>query len=78
MVELPVAPEAPPRAHALVVADDPGVLVATDDPDELAPVATDDPGALARGVLVGLGVSLPFWLGIVWLISWMAALPSMH
>jgi hypothetical protein len=38
-----------------------------------APVAIDAPAGLTRGILVGLGVSAPLWLGLVWLITWLAA-----
>ena len=32
-----------------------------------APEAVDDNAAMTRGVLVGLGVSVPLWLGLAWL-----------
>ena len=32
-----------------------------------------DPGALARGVLVGLAISVPLWLTVVWL-AWTTAM----
>ena len=38
-----------------------------------APVAIAAPAALTRGIIVGLGVSAPLWLGIFWLINWVAA-----
>ena len=37
-----------------------------------APEAVAAPAALTRGIIVGLGVSAPLWLGIFWLISWLA------
>ena len=38
-----------------------------------APEAVAAPAALTRGIIVGLGVSAPLWLGIFWLTSWLVA-----
>jgi hypothetical protein len=41
-------------------------------------VAGEDLGVLTHGMLVALGVSMPLWLGIVWLVTWLVAtLPSL-
>jgi hypothetical protein len=32
-----------------------------------SPEAVDDNAAMTRGVLVGLGVSMPMWMAIAWL-----------
>lgn len=37
-----------------------------------APEAVPAPAGLTRGIIVGLGVSAPLWLGIFWLVSWLA------
>lgn len=41
-----------------------------DAPD--APTAINDAAAMTRAVLVGLAVSIPLWLGILWIVSWLA------
>lgn len=33
--------------------------------------AVPAPPGLTRGIIVGLGVSAPLWLGIFWLVSWL-------
>jgi hypothetical protein len=42
-------------------------------PDIEAPETVDDHAAMTRGVLVGLGVSVPMWLGFGWLATSLAA-----
>jgi hypothetical protein len=37
-----------------------------------APETVDDNAAMTRGVLVGLGVSVPLWLGFGWLATSLA------
>lgn len=34
--------------------------------------AVDAPAALTQGIIVGLGVSAPLWLGMFWLVSRLA------
>jgi hypothetical protein len=44
----------------------------TSAPDEALPVG-EDIGALMHGILTGLGISVPLWLGIAWLVIRLAA-----
>lgn len=41
-------------------------------PPTEAPEAVDDNAAMTRGVLVGLGISVPLWLGFGWLATSLA------
>lgn len=48
--------------------------LARDVPEsEEALVTGDDLGVLTHGVLAGLGISVPLWLGIAWLVIRLAA-----
>jgi hypothetical protein len=44
----------------------------TSAPEEALPVG-EDIGALTHGILAGLGISVPLWLGIAWLVIHLAA-----
>jgi hypothetical protein len=64
MVELPWALDLPQQAPDMPPAP------------ETSEGIDADPAALTRGVMVGLGVSVPLWLGFAWLvISLVAVLP---
>lgn len=58
IVERPWALDVPPPVE---------VSVTIEDQILEEPVACHDPDALARGILVGLAVSAPLWLGIAWM-----------
>jgi hypothetical protein len=59
IVERPWSRDVPPPAKS---------SAAIEDPMAKEPVTYDDPAALTRGILVGLGASVPLWLGVAWLV----------
>lgn len=61
VVKMPWVLDVPPSTEATRAA---GVTEASE--------TVDDNAALTRGVLVGLGISVPLWLGFAWLATSLA------